>query len=174
MDIVVEQFFFEDWGSNSTWGVVLAESPNWVLIQALPLDYILDGFKVLNKNEIAKRERDTETYQLERVLRLKKYEPQIPKNFTFGTTQEIMKWVESNYEIVGFQDDVEGETFFGKIREIKLEEDTFFISTIDPQGLFDSEFEYEFSFDSVRIISFDDDYFNAIKLLWKDNINDRR
>jgi hypothetical protein len=172
MEIIVEQFFFEDW-DTTVWGVVLAESPNWVLVNYIPTDYIVDGFKVLNKSSLVKRERDSEANQIERVLRLKKYQPQVPQQFSFGTAQEILKWVEENYEIVGFQDDVEGETFYGKIREVNQAEDTFFITSIDSQGLADPNFEYEFSFDAIRTISFGDDYFNSLKLLWKDNINDR-
>jgi len=173
MEIVVEHFSFQDW-EYSIWGVVLAESPNWVLVQYIPVDYVVDGYKVLSKDSFSKRERDSEANQIERVLRLKKYEPQIPAGFGFGTVQEIMKWVEETREVVGFMDDIEGETFFGKVRDIKQEDDTFHLSSIDPQGLLDTEFEYEFSFDSIRVIGFDDDYFSSLKLLWKDNMNDRR
>ena len=82
----------------------------------------------------------------------------------------MLKWCEKEYGLFEFQDDDETELFYGKIREVKSNLLT--IDMIKASGAIEPDYDYEYSLDEIRVITFKTDYFISIGLLMKDMLNE--
>jgi hypothetical protein len=161
----VESFEVEGWEELQT-GVVLSENDQWLLVKHIPVDYVLDGYKLYNKNFIKRRIRDDKEVYIHRVFRLKRTIIDLPKDFEFFDTIGLLHWSQRKFGIFEFQDDEETALFYGRIKSII--NNILIIDFIDKKGQVDEDFDYEFAIDEIRTISFDSDYFNAIRVLWMD------
>jgi len=113
----VESFGIEGWEKLQT-GVVLLENDNWLLVCHIPVDYVLDGYKVYNKQFIINRVNSTSERSIERVLTLRKINIEIPEDFQFLDTIGILKWSQDKFGLFEFQDDDDEALFYGRINRI--------------------------------------------------------
>ena len=141
-----------------------------ILVKYIPVDYVIDGYKVIKKQFIEKRESSDKEKQIEKVLKLKNIQLNKPDNFNFSDTVGLLKWVEKAYGIFEFQDDEETELFYGKINRVDSEK--LIIDMINSDGSVDSNYDYEYNIQKIRIITFESDYHKSIQLLWKDKLKD--
>ena len=161
----VEDYLIKDWKEEEI-GVMLEENDDWILIKSIPVDFQVDGYKLLRKKYLEKRSVNTNS-SLHKVLKLKNLVFEKPKDFKFMAPLEILKWSESKYGCFEFQDDVEDELFYGVIQ--KSEERNFSINFIKSDGTLDSDFDVDFFEGDIRVISFGSDYFQSICLLYNSN-----
>lgn len=162
--IRVESFEMDGWEEPET-GIIVNENEEWVLTSHI-FDYIVDGYKLYNKKHITDRLHTNEEERIERVLQLKKFQPQLPNEFKFSDTLAILKDLEKRYGIFEFQDDDQTELFYGKIN--KADSKNLIIDFIRSDGSVDDDFDEEFDLNEIRSISFESSYFEAIRLLWLD------
>lgn len=162
--IKVETFEVKGWEEAES-GLVIEENEDWVLVKHIPIDYMVDGYRLYNKDFITKRVRKDEEKQIEKVLGLKKISTDKPQCFSFANMEETLRWVEKTYGIFEFQEEEEGELFYGKIREI--DNDFLMINMIMDDGTSEAD-EQEYRLSEIRTISFETDYFKSVKLLWLD------
>lgn len=167
MEIKVETYKIQDWQEEET-GLLIEENEDWIFIMSIPVDYVIDGYKLINKKFLDERTSGADERQIERVLKLRNVSAEKPHGFTFGNTLEMLQWVEKEYEIFEFQDESEDEAFYGRIHHIE-DDEILTIDYIDAEGQEEIAYACDFDLAEIRTITFDTDYFNAIKLLWKDN-----
>jgi hypothetical protein len=163
----VESFKIKGWKKKET-GLVISENNDWILIKSIPVDYVIDGYKLFQKKFIKRRETNENEIKIARVLKLKNIENTEPKKFKFGNVIENLKWCEDTYGIFEFQDMNEKELFYGKINRIK--KNKFIIDMVLSDGKIEKEYDYEFSLNKIRVITFETDYFESIKLLMQDEL----
>lgn len=161
----VQSFEIDNWEEVQT-GLVITENEEWLLVKHIPVDYVIDGYKLYKKKFITKRSNDDNGKKIERVLSLKGEDTQIPNGFNFSDTLGLLKWIEEKYGIFEFQDDDETELFYGRIN--KVIGSTLIIHSIHSDGTVENNYNYEFNLDEIRLITFLSDYFNSIRLLWMD------
>ncbi|WP_299121890.1 hypothetical protein [uncultured Tenacibaculum sp.] len=161
----VEDYLIKDWEERET-GVFLKENEDWILIKSIPVDFQVDGYKLLRKKYLKERRENTNK-SLKKVLELKRLKFEEPVGFKFMSPFEFLKWSEKEYGCFEFQDDIEDELFYGVIQKSK--EKSFFIDFIKSDGTVDLDFDFEFSEEDIRVISFGSDYFESISLLYKSN-----
>jgi hypothetical protein len=166
----VEQFKLEGWEDVQS-GLIVEESKQWILLKYIPVDYVIDGYKLINKKYISERLRENQQKKVEKVLKLKGIDTNTPEGFKFGNTEELLSWTENHYELFEFSDDLEHEVFYGRIN--RVEANNLIIDFIDANGKERKKWDH-FNIDKIRVIAFDSDYFNSIKLLWKDSKNKKR
>ncbi len=159
----IESYQIRDWEDNEV-GVLLDENDDWILIQSIPGDYQVDGYKLLRKNFVEERYEVENAHIIKKVIELKGIEIQKPDDFKFGSTIEILKWSESKYGCFEFQDDIEEELTYGALVSFDLEIIT--IDFIKSDGTIDIEFDEIYTIEDIRTISFDSDYFRSISLLY--------
>jgi hypothetical protein len=162
----VETFKIKGWKSRET-GLVIMENEDWVLVKHIPVDYVVDGYKLYRKKFIKKRKTKVNEGKIAMVLGLKKIALNAPTSFQFTDTHTLLKWVEDQYGLFEFQESNEEDLYYGKFN--KVEDQDFVIDSIDSDGELDTEYDFVFSFDDVRTITFDTDYFKSIKLMF-DNL----
>ena len=158
----VEKFKIKGWKKKET-GIVISENEDWILVKHIPNDYVVDGYKIYNKTFIKRRKPISEEDNLTIVLKLKNVNLNIPDNFKFSSTLDLLKWSEKKYGLFEFQDDSETELFYGKLNKILGNE--FVIDMILSDGTFENKYEFNFLIDKIRVITFETDYFESIRLL---------
>ena len=158
----VEKFKIKGWKKKEI-GIVISENEDQILVKHIPNDYVIDGYKIYNKNFIKRRKPISEEDNLTIVLKLKNVNLNIPDNFKFSSTLDLLKWSEKKYGLFEFQDDSETELFYGKLNKILGNE--FIIDMILSDGTFENEYEFNFLIDKIRVITFETDYFKSIRLL---------
>lgn len=163
---MIETYKINGWEDDET-GMLLYENDNWILVKHIPMDYQIDGFKIYRKNWVESRNSGEKEAQIERVLKLKKVSPEIP-DIKLNSPQEILTQIESKYGLFEFQDDDGDELFYGKLD--KIDDDDFTINMIDSTGEIIESYEFDFSFEEIRSITFETDYFESIRLLMNDNL----
>lgn len=163
--MTVETYKIKGWEEPET-GLLIAENDNWILVKHVPVDYVVDGYKLYAKKYIKSRETGEEEIQIAKVLTLKGVTPTPPKTFEFKEVGEMLIWSESVYGLFEFQDEAEEELFYGKINLMK--KNKFMIDMVLADGQIDNAYDYEFSLKKIRAITFEADYFECIRLLMAD------
>ena len=158
----IENYQFKNWQETER-GVLLDENEDWILIKSIPVDFLVDGYKLLKKEHIENREENLD-FSLNKVLELKKLNFEKPKGFKFMEAIGFLEWAQDEYGCFEFQDEVEDELFYGIIK--KSNKKSFYIDSIKSDGTIDVNFDAEFFLDELRVISFESDYFNSIRLLY--------
>ncbi|WP_055445607.1 hypothetical protein [Lacinutrix mariniflava] len=163
----VENYKIKNW-EDSEHGLLVAESDEWILVKHIPVDYVVDGYRLYKKEFIEERLRTDQEKQIEKVLTLKDVNIEPPKGFNFADTIGLLDWVESAYGIFEFQDEDETELFYGK--KNRITEDNLIIDMIKSDGSVEKDFDSEFDISKIRVITFETDYHLSIQLLWKDKL----
>jgi len=163
----VESYKIKGWKKREI-GLLISENDNWILVKHIPVDYVIDGYKLYQKKHIKKRTTETQEKKIERVLKLKKENLSKPENFEFRNALEMLVWSEKSYGLFEFQDKKETELFYGKINSTK--KDTLIIDMIKSNGKIEYNYDFNFSLDKIRSITFESDYFKSIQLLMFDEI----
>ena len=112
----VETFQMIDWEEPEV-GLLIDENEEWLLVKHIPVDYVIDGYKVFKKEFIESRDRGENEQKIEKVLHLKKVDINKPDGFEFSDAAGLLQWVESTYGLFEIQDD-ESELTYGRICKI--------------------------------------------------------
>lgn len=163
----IESYKIKNWKHKEV-GLLISENEHWILVKHIPVDYVVDGYKIYRKKYITDRISKTEEAKIKRVLELKKTETTPPKSFKFADTLELLKWSEKKYGLFEFQDLVESELFYGKIN--RTTGNSLIIDMIKTNGKIEFSYDYEFAIDEIRVITFETDYFESIRLLMKNEL----
>ncbi|WP_025742277.1 hypothetical protein [Aquimarina pacifica] len=164
--MIVETYKIKGYKEKET-GLLLDENEDWILVKHIPVDYVIDGYKLYRKNIITKRKSKSKEEKIARVLQLKKTKTDIPDTFTFRGILETLKWCEKKYGLFEFLD-LDANIFYGKLNE--SHENRFIIDMIGAHGKIEEAYDYEFSTDEIEVITFETDYFESIRLLMNDEI----
>ncbi len=164
----VEKYKIKDWENCET-GLLIAENEDWILVKHIPVDYVIDGYKVYKKEFIEAREYSIDEKKIEKVLKLKKIELNMPLDFKFSDTIGLLKWIEKKYGVFEFQDEEETEVFYGKIN--RIEDGKLIIDMINSDGSVEAGYDYKYDIDNIRVLAFESDYHSSIRLLWIDKVN---
>ena len=167
MNTKVESYKIKGWKDKET-GVLISENEDWILVNHIPADYALDGFKLYRKKFVKKRISGTSEKQIERVLNLKNQKTPELKDFEFNDVLATLKWSEKKYGLFEFKDKEETELFYGKIN--RTEKDILIIDMIKSNGQIEFDFDFEFSLKKIRSITFETDYFESVRLLMFDEM----
>jgi len=163
---MVETYKINGWEDEEI-GMLLFENDDWILVKHIPVDYQIDGFKIYYKKWVDNRISGEKEIQINRVLGLKGISITKPE-IKLGSALEILTQLESKYGLFEFQDDDGEELFYGKLNEVNGDE--FTINMVGSKGEIIEDYDYEFSFDEIRSITFETDYFESIRLLMNDNL----
>ncbi|WNJ19739.1 hypothetical protein [Pontibacter sp. G13] len=156
-------FSLEGWEETET-GLLVAESEQWVLIQSMPMDYLIDGYKLIKKSEIYSQDQGAEEERIAKVLSLRGIEPKMPEGFEFGNAQSMLTWIEAKYDLFQFQDLEEDTLQIGRMYDV-VDGEMLTIDYIDADGQIESPYDYEFVLRQIRVITFGTDYLDGVNLL---------
>lgn len=62
----VETYKIAGWKEKET-GLLISENEDWILVKHIPVDYVIDGFKLYRKKAVKKRKSKTKEGKISRV-----------------------------------------------------------------------------------------------------------
>jgi len=150
---------------NTESGFLIDFSGDWILLKSNPVDFIIDGYTIIrNKNIEAIYHEEKEKFT-EKVLRLKKLEPNQTEKIPLENIVEILKHINEKFGIFQFYKKSDKAIYPGRLREINSKEIT--IDWIDLEGNWTEE--RSFKLDKIRVIEFENDYIKSLKLVADSN-----
>jgi len=150
---------------NTESGFLIDFSGDWILLKSNPVDFIIDGYTIIrNKNIEAIYHEEKEKFT-EKVLRLKKLEPNQTEKIPLENIVEIFKHINEKFGIFQFYKKSDKAIYPGRLREINSKEIT--IDWIDLEGNWTEE--RSFKLDKIRVIEFENDYIKSLKLVADSN-----
>lgn len=142
-------------------GFLIDYSDDWILLRNNPVDFILDGFVILRNRNIANIHRDEQVEFTEKVIRLKGVKTNAEDIIPIRDLDTIIRYLDKKYGVFQIAKKSAKSAYLGKLIELNNEELT--IDFLDIRGEFGGELS--FNPDKIRVIEFDTDYINSLKLL---------
>lgn len=142
-------------------GFLIDYSDDWILLRNNPVDFILDGFVILRNKNILVVNRDQDLAFTEKIIRLKGLKTNSDDIIPIKDLATIINFLSEKYEIFQISKKSEKSAYLGKLIELTDEELT--IDFLDTKGQFGGELS--FNPEKIRVIEFDTDYINSLKLV---------
>ncbi|TDO71570.1 hypothetical protein EV143_108226 [Flavobacterium chryseum] len=142
-------------------GFLIDYSDDWILLRNNPVDYILDGFVILKNKNVENVHRDQDLAFTEKVIRLKGLKTNAEDIIPIRDLDSIVNFITNKYGIFQISKKSAKSAYLGKL--ISLNEEELLIDFLDTKGQFGGELS--FNPEKIRVIEFDTDYINSLKLV---------
>lgn len=166
--MLIERFKIKGWKEKES-GIVISENEDWILALHIPQDYQIDGYKLYPKKHLKSRKTHKQIDLLTTVFTKRAVDLSIPKDFEFGTTQQLITWIENSYSLIELQYKNQDDIFIGCIQ--KIDSETLFLEQVLADGSIDYEYNNEFKLSKIRALSFASNYFEALRILINEHIS---
>ncbi len=148
-------------------GFLIDYSDDWILLRNNPVDFIIDGFVILKNKNIERIYRDEEHEFTEKVIRLKGLKTNAKDIIPIKDLASIISFVDKKYGVFQIAKKSATSAYLGKL--IQLNDQELIIDFLDTKGQFGGELS--FNPEKIRVIEFDTDYINSLKLVTQENQN---
>lgn len=148
-------------------GFLIDYSDDWVLLKNNPVDFIIDGFVILKNKNIERIYRDQDHEFTEKVIRLKGLKTNAKDIIPIKDLASIINFVDKKYGVFQIAKKSATSAYLGKL--IRLNDEELIIDFLDTKGQFGGELN--FNPEKIRVIEFDTDYINSLKLVAQENQN---
>ncbi|KFF16393.1 hypothetical protein [Flavobacterium hydatis] len=142
-------------------GFLIDYTDDWILIKNNPVDFIIDGYVILKNKNIQSITRDSDNVFTESVIRLKGLKTNSDEIIPLRDLSSILTFITNKYEIFQIAKKSEKSVYLGKL--IKLDDEELVIDFLETRGKFGGELSINPN--KIRVIEFDTDYINSLKLL---------
>jgi hypothetical protein len=148
-------------------GFLIDYSDDWILLKNNPVDFIIDGFVILKNKNIERIYRDQDHEFTEKVIRLKGLKTNAKDIIPIKDLGSIISFVDKKYGVFQIAKKSATSAYLGKL--IQLNDQELIIDFLDTKGQFGGELS--FNPEKIRVIEFDTDYINSLKLVAQENQN---
>ena len=132
-----------------------------ILLKNNPVDFIIDGYTILKNKNVKSIIQDKDHEFTERVIKLKGLKTSAEEIIPLKDLSSIVNFLAEKYEIFQIAKKSDKAVYLGKL--IELNEEELLIDFMGTEGEFDGEMS--FKLDKIRVIEFDTDYINSLKLI---------
>ncbi|WP_209565673.1 hypothetical protein [Flavobacterium sp. 1355] len=146
-------------------GFLIDYSDDWILLRNNPVDFILDGFVILRNKNILVVNRDQDLAFTEKIIRLKGLKTNSDDIIPIKDLATIISFLAEKYGIFQISKKSAKSAYLGKL--IELNDEELIIDFLDTKGQFGGELS--FNPEKIRVIEFDTDYINSLKLVVSEN-----
>ena len=142
-------------------GILIDYSEDWILLRNNPADFVLDGFVIIRNKKIKSIFREPEYEFVEKVIRLKKIKINAEEIVPLKDLFSILTFLTSRYSLFQIATKSDKAVYIGRLKEFNDEE--LRIDFLSTYGKWDGEMDFKPN--KIRIIEFDTDYLNSLKLV---------
>ena len=142
-------------------GYVVDYNDDWTLMKYNPVDYIIDGYTIFRHKNIKDFRRGTDEKWREKVINLKGLQPTDQDIIPLADLETILKHLTDNFGVFQIYTKSESVCYLGGLNSIDKKE--LILDYLNPKGKWDGQMKFKTS--SIRIIEFDTDYINSLKLV---------
>src|SRR6218665_2603891 len=146
-------------------GFLIDYSDEWILLRNNPVDFVLDGFVILKNKNILAVNRDHDLAFTEKVIRLKGLKINSEDIIPIRDLESILNYISNKYGIFQIAKKSAKSAYLGKL--LSLTDEELLIDFLDTRGQFGGELS--FNPEKIRVIEFDTDYINSLKLVITEN-----
>jgi hypothetical protein len=142
-------------------GFLIDWTEDWILLKNNPVDFIIDGYTILKNKNVKSIIQDKDHEFTERVIKLKGLKTSAEEIIPLKDLYSIMNFIATKYEIFQIAKKSDKAVYLGKL--IDLNEKEVVIDFLGTEGKFEGEMSFKQS--KIRVIEFDTDYINSLKLI---------
>lgn len=142
-------------------GILINISDDWCYLKYIPVDYVVDGFVLINRRYIANIETTDDDVFTENILRLKGLISEKSIILNIDNNTKLLSDLQSKIEIIKIELKDHYKSYIGKIDIVK--EHSFKVRLFSPNATWLGL--ETFLFKEIRAIYFNDDYINSLKLI---------
>jgi hypothetical protein len=139
-------------------GIVIDTGIEWIKLKYNPVDFIIDGYKIIRKKYINSFYREKDILFVEAVLKAKKITFSEENQIPLDSIESIFKYLYENQIIFQFDLNDPNVCFIGRISSLKNK--SFVIKNLDTSGQWMEERSYRY--DTIRTIEIKNDYLNSL------------
>lgn len=147
-------------------GFLIDWTEDWILIKNNPVDFIIDGYTILKNKNVKSIIQDEDHEFTERVIKLKGSRTSSDEIIPLTDLPTILNFLEKKYEIFQVAKKSDKAVYLGKVMEVSEKE--LLLDFLTPEGIFEGEMNFKLS--KIRVIEFDTDYINSLKLIVEDDL----
>ena len=142
-------------------GFLIDWTKDWILLKNNPGDFILDGYTILrNKNVKAIIQEEDHEFAA-RVIKLKGLKTSAEEIIPLTDLHSIISFLDSRYGVFQIAKRSDKAVYPGKL--IALNDKELLIDFLGPNGKYEGEMSFKPN--KIRVIEFDTDYINSLKLV---------
>ena len=142
-------------------GIVVDYSQEWIMIKYIPVDYVIDGYRIIKKKYISTFWRKDDEEFKEVVIKAKKIDFSNHKIIPIENTNEMFNFFLKNNIVIQFDLNDESIAYIGLLTKILSK--SFYIKNLSPKGIWIDE--QSFKIESIRTIQIDNDYIISLLAL---------
>ncbi|MFV8392957.1 hypothetical protein [Flavobacterium sp. LB2P6] len=142
-------------------GFLIDWTEDWILLKNNPVDFIIDGYTILKNKNIKSIIQDKDHEFTERVIKLKGLKTSAEEIIPLKDLYSIMNFLANKYEIFQIAKKSDKAVYLGKL--IEINEDELVMDFLGTEGEFEGEMNFKQN--KIRVIEFDTDYINSLKLI---------
>ncbi|CAM2973840.1 hypothetical protein [Flavobacterium frigoris] len=142
-------------------GFLIDWTEDWILLKNNPVDFIIDGYTILKNKNIKAIIQDKDHEFTERVIKLKGLKTSAAEIIPLKDVSIIIYFFANKYEIFQIATKSDKAVYLGKLLELNEEE--LLIDFLGTEGEFEGEMSFKLN--KIRVIEFDTDYINSLKLI---------
>jgi hypothetical protein len=141
-------------------GIVMDYDDDWMLLKSNPNDYIIDGYAIVKNQNVKDIVRDDEEKWREKIIKLKKVKT-LKTKIPLNSFESILKTLTKRFGIFTLYTKEDGICWLGKLNSI--DNKTLVIDDLTTKGQWDGQMTFKAK--DIRVIKFDTDYINSLKLV---------
>lgn len=140
-------------------GILIGIGKNWLMVIHIPVDYVIDGFALINKKHITKIiHTEREIFQ-KAVIDSKDILPHQYPNLNLDTDDELFISLQQKYKVIMFDEHNDRILYIGEIK--KINEKSFRILPLSPRAKW-LEYEDSHPYSAIRVLNIECDYINSL------------
>ncbi|MFV8376823.1 hypothetical protein [Flavobacterium sp. LB1P62] len=142
-------------------GFLIDWTEDWILLKNNPVDFIIDGYTILKNKNVKSIIQDKDHEFTERVIKLKGLKTSAEEIIPLKDLASIINFLENKYKIFQITKKSDKAVYLGKL--IELNDEELVIDFLGTEGKFEGEMSFKQN--KIRVIEFDTDYINSLKLI---------
>ena len=142
-------------------GFLIDWTEDWILLKNNPVDFIIDGYTILKNKNVKAIIQDKDHEFTEKVIKLKGLKTSSAEIIPLQDLSSIIHFLANKYTIFQITKKSDKAVYLGKL--IELNENELVIDFLGTEGKFEGEMSFKHK--KIRVIEFDTDYINSLKLI---------